>query len=133
MLVISCKAELSACTLSDDEVSRRLRLSGEGGGRVGTTADKLPRFFRPTKATNALSCPTTSVDSRSMTKALSNLSWLGLATFTREVICSCKVSGSLKMSHLRMLLNLQEFESPRGEALSAADVSSKKLGDLGGS
>ena len=92
MLVISCKAELSACTLSDEEVSRRLRLSGVGGGKVGTTAVKLPMFFRPIAATKALSCPSTSADIRSMTKALSNLSWRGVATFTKEVICSCKAS-----------------------------------------
>ena len=92
MLVISCNAEFSAWTLSDDEVSRRLRLSGLGGGKVGTTADRLPIFSNPTKATKALSCPTTSADIRSITKALSNLNWQGVATFTREVICSCKVS-----------------------------------------
>ena len=86
--------------MSDDEVSRRLRLSGVGGGRVGTTADKLPRFFRPTKATKALSCPTTSVDSRSMTKALSSLSWRGVASFTREVICSCTALKVLRSPNL---------------------------------
>ena len=92
MLVISCNAELSACTLSDEEVSRRLRLSGVGGGKVGTRADKLPMFFGPIEASKTLSCPSTSADIRSMTKALSNLSWRGVASFTKEVICSCKAS-----------------------------------------
>ena len=90
--MISCNAEFSAWTLSDDEVSKRLRLSGVGGGKVGTTVDRLPTFSRPTNPTKALSCPTTSADIRSMTKASSNLNWRGVATFTREVICSCKVS-----------------------------------------
>ena len=92
MLVISCNAEFSAWTLSEEEVSKRLRLSGLGGGKVGTTADKLPMFSNPTNPTKALSWPTTSADIKSITKAFSNLKWRGVATFTREVICSCKKS-----------------------------------------
>ena len=86
VLVISCKAELRAWTLSDDEASRRLRLSADVVGNVGTRADKEPIPLRPTKAARALSGPTTSLKSRSTTKAFNSLSWRGVAVLTREVI-----------------------------------------------
>ena len=86
VLVISCKAELRAWTLSDDEASRRLRLSVDVAGNVGTRADKEPIPLTPTKAARALSGPTTSLKSRSTTKAFNSLSWRGVAVLTREVI-----------------------------------------------